>query len=127
MRLLLDAHALIWAVDNPSRLGAQAAKELQNAANELLVSAGTVWEISIKVGLGKLTLSLPFGEWMNRACTDLGAVILPIEIEHAAAQAQLPGRGDPFDRLLAAQSKIESATIMSNDPGLDQYGAQRLW
>jgi len=127
VRLLLDAHALIWAVDDPSKLGAQAATELNDPSNELLVSAGTIWEISIKVGLGKLSLSLPFGEWINKAIADLGAAILPIQIEHADAQTQLPGRGDPFDRLLAAQSKFENVSVVSNDTQLDLYGIARLW
>lgn len=51
MRLLVDAHTVIWAVDDPSRLGAQARTELENSDNELLLSAGTIWEIAIKVGL----------------------------------------------------------------------------
>jgi PIN domain nuclease of toxin-antitoxin system len=125
--LLLDAHALIWAVDDPTRLGARAVTDLNDPANELLVSAGTIWEISIKVGLGKLSLTLPFGEWMNKAIADLRATILPILIDHADAQSQLPGRGDPFDRLLAAQSKIENLSVVSSDTQLDQYGIRRLW
>ena len=126
MRLLLDSHALIWAVDDPSKLGPQAAAALQDPTNDLLVSAGTIWELAIKVGLGKLTLSLPFRQWMSKAITDLGASILPIQIEHADA-VQLPGRGDPFDRLLAAQSQVEDVAIVGNDTALDQYGVQRLW
>lgn len=72
MRLLLDAHSLIWAVDDPSKLGPKVVAIIENPANELLVSAGTIWELAIKVGLGKLKLSLPFGQWMNQAITDLG-------------------------------------------------------
>ena len=127
MRLLVDAHALIWAVEDTSQLGPQAATALQDSANDLLVSAGTIWELSIKVGLGKLSLTMPFADWMNKAIADLGAAILPIKIEHADAQTQLLGRGDPFDRLLAAQSIVENLSIVSNDTGLDQYGVQRLW
>ncbi|MEX2307212.1 MAG: type II toxin-antitoxin system VapC family toxin [Pirellulales bacterium] len=127
MRLLLDAHALIWAVDDPSKLGTKAATELIDPSNELLLSAGTVWESSIKVGLGKLSLSLPFGEWMNKAIADLGATVLPIQIDHADAQTQMPGRGDPFDRLLAAQANVEELSVVSNDTQLDLYGVARLW
>lgn len=127
MKLLLDSHALIWAADNPSKLSLQAAAALKDPANELYVSAATVWELSIKIGLGKLSLSLPFHDWMTKAIADLGATILPIRIEHAAAQTQLPGRGDPFDRLLAAQSKVENFSIISSDTELDQYGVRRVW
>lgn len=122
MRLLLDAHSLIWAVDDPSKLGPKVVAIIENPANELLVSAGTIWELAIKVGLGKLKLSLPFGQWMNQAITDLGASILPISIAHAEAQAQLPGTGDPFDRLLAAQSKVENLTVVSKG-----FRARSVW
>jgi PIN domain nuclease of toxin-antitoxin system len=64
---------------------------------------------------------------MNKAVADLGTTILPITIEHAETQSRLAGRGDPFDRLLAAQCKVENVPIASNDSGLDQYGVQRLW
>lgn len=127
MRLLVDAHALIWAVEDPSKLGPQAATALADRTNEILVSAGTIWELSIKTGLGKLSLALPFAQWMNQAIADLGAAILPITIAHADAQSKLPGRGDPFDRLLAAQSIVENVSIVSSDAGLDQYGVSRLW
>lgn len=127
MKLLLDSHALIWAVDDPSKLGSQAVAALKDPTNQLHVSAATIWELSIKVGLGKLSLSLPFREWINKAIADLGASILPIEIDHADAQTQLRGRGDPFDRLLAAQSKVENLSILSSDTDLDQYGITRLW
>jgi len=65
VRLLLDTHALIWAVDDPAHLGSEARLVLEEESNEVLVSAATVWEIAIKSGLGKLTLSMPYKEWMN--------------------------------------------------------------
>ena len=77
MRLLLDSHAVIWAVDAPSRLGPRAVVELADAENDLLLSAGTIWEIAIKVGLKKLALSLPFREWMAGAIAELGLAFLP--------------------------------------------------
>ena len=107
MKLLLDSHAVLWAADNPSRLGAAAKAELQNPANELHLSAATIWEITIKVGIGKLSLSLPYGAWMNRAMVDLGiSTVLPVTVDYAAIQATLPNHhGDPFDRLLVAQGR----------------------
>lgn len=60
MRHLVDAHSLIWALDDPRKLGPRAIAVLEDPANELLVSVGTIWELSIKVGLGKLSLSLPY-------------------------------------------------------------------
>ena len=128
MKLLLDAHALIWAVDAPEKLGDDATTALQEPANDLLLSAGTVWEISIKVGLGKLTLSLPYRQWMNQAIHDLGATVLPITVEYADVQAGLPAHhGDPFDRLLAAQAQVENVSLVSTDAIFDQYGIRRVW
>jgi PIN domain nuclease of toxin-antitoxin system len=71
LKVLLDAHTLIWAVDDPSKLGRQAVTALQYPANDLLISAGTIWEIAIKVGLGKLSLSMPYRQWMLQTMADL--------------------------------------------------------
>ena len=128
MKLLLDTHTLIWAVDDPSKLGPQAVTALQDPANDLLLSAATIWEIAIKVGLGKLSLSMPYRQWMNQAITDLGMTVLPITVEYADVQVNLPKHhGDPFDRLLVAQSQVENIHLVSADPVFDQYGINRLW
>jgi PIN domain nuclease of toxin-antitoxin system len=110
MRHLIDAHCLIWALDDPSRLGNAAGAALQNPASALLVSAGTVWELSIKTSLGKQKLSLPFRAWVDRAVADLGLTVLAIAVDHAERQARLPfHHRDPFDRLLAAQALVEAS------------------
>lgn len=128
MKILLDSHALIWAVDDPSKLGRQADAALRDSSNEVFVSAGTAWELSIKIGLGKLTLSLPFRQWMARSMTDLGVSLLQITVGHADEQSRLPKHhGDPFDRLLIAQARVEDLTIVSSDAVFDQYGATRIW
>ena len=128
MRLILDSHLLLWAVDDPGRLSPTATALLQDPANELLVSAATIWEMSIKVGLGKLTLSQPYRAWMTQALDDLGATILPITVEYADAQAALPFRHhDPFDRLIIAQTLLEGISVVSDDGLFDAYGVSRLW
>ena len=128
MKLLVDAHALIWAVDEPSRLGTQAMAGLQDPANELLFSAGSVWELAIKTSLGKLSLSLPYRRWMETAISDLGLKLLPIVVEHADVQTRLPHHyRDPFDRLLVAQALAEKVPLISADAVFDQYGVSRVW
>ena len=128
MRLLLDTHALIWAVDDPIELGKQAAVALQDSKNELLISAGTTWELSIKISLSKLTLSLPFLQWMTTAVDDLSTQISPITFEHADKHSSLPyHHRDPFDRLLAAQAQVEELSLVSGDLIFDQYEISRLW
>jgi PIN domain nuclease of toxin-antitoxin system len=128
VKLLLDTHTLIWAVDDPSKLGPQAVTALQDSANDLLLSAATIWEIAIKVGLGKLSLSMPYRQWMTQAITDLGMSVLPITVEYADVQGNLPKHhGDPFDRLLVAQAQVENMALVSADTGFDPYGVNRLW
>ena len=128
MRLLLDSHTLLWAVDDPARLGPKAMSEMQDEGNEVLLSAATIREIAIKVGLGKLSLSKPYQEWMSQAGNDLGVTILPITVVYADVQAMLPNHHrDPFDRLLIAQAQVERIPLVSNDPIFDRYGISRLW
>ncbi len=128
MRLLLDSHTLIWAVDQPAKLSPTAVAALQDPGNDLLLSAGSIWEIAIKSGLKKLALSQPFRPWMEKAMADLRVLVLPITVEYADVQASLPTHhGDPFDRLLVAQSHVEGISIVSADTTLDQYGINRLW
>jgi PIN domain nuclease of toxin-antitoxin system len=128
VKLLLDTHTLIWAVDDPVQLGPQAVTELQDSTNELLLSAGSVWELAIKVGAKKLELSTPFRQWILQAISDLGLTILPISVEYANVQTELPfHHKDPFDRLLIAQSLYEQIPIVSTDPQFDAYGVTRIW
>ncbi len=128
MRLLVDSHALIWALDDPTQLTGPATFALQNPANDLLLSAATIWELAIKTGQGKLSLSLPYCQWMDRAIADLGLDILPITVEYADRQASLPPHHrDPFDRLLIAQALVEGIAIVCNDTAFDAYGVSRVW
>ncbi len=128
MKLLLDTHTFSWAVDQPSLLGPNAKTALEDPANNLMLSAATIWEIAIKVGLNKLTLSLPYRQWMTQAMHDLGVSVLPIMVESADVLIELPKHHrDPFDRLLVAQAMVENVPLVSNDAIFDQYGITRVW
>lgn len=128
MKYLLDAHSLIWAQDSPEQLGAAAIVTLEDRANELLLSAATVWELSIKSGLKKLILSQIFRDWIEAAIVKLDLHILPITVRHADFQAGLPWHHkDPFDRLIAAQALVEAVPIISADMIFDQYQVMRIW
>lgn len=89
MKAILDTHALIWAVDNPEQLGPQARAMIDDSSNEILLSSGSIWEVAIKIGLAKLTLSLPFRRWMSQAVQDLRLTVLPITIECTDVQSGL--------------------------------------
>ena len=128
MRLLLDTHAVLWYVDQEHLLSPTSHAAISDAANDLLVSTGSIWELAIKVSLGKLALSSPYRQWITQAMLDLRASLLPITVEYADVQATLPKHhGDPFDRLLIAQATVEGIPIVSGDSTLDQYGIVRIW
>lgn len=128
MRLLIDTHTLIWAMDDPTKLSGLATTALQDPSNDLLLSAATVWELAIKIGQGKLTLSLPYRQWMDKAIADLELTILSVTVEYAERQASLPTHHkDPFDRLILSQALVEGVSVVCADAIFDNYGVTRLW
>ena len=128
MRLLLDTHALFWSVEDPSKVSATAMAAMQDPTNDRLLSAATIWELAIKVGQGKLGLSMPYGQWMVTAITDLKLIILPVTVEYAERQSMLPPHHkDPFDRLMIAQALVDGTPIVSADVAFDSYGVTRIW
>jgi PIN domain nuclease of toxin-antitoxin system len=128
MRLLLDTHALLWFVWGHANLSATARSLMTDPRNPLLLSAASIWEIAIKVTIGKLTLADPYDVFMNQAIHTTGLTILPIEVPHAAALTALPfHHRDPFDRMLVAQALVEQTPLVSADGAFDVYGVNRLW
>ncbi|HUT95951.1 MAG TPA: type II toxin-antitoxin system VapC family toxin [Thermoguttaceae bacterium] len=128
MRALLDAHAILWFIWGHGNLSAKAQAIMADGSNDLLLSAGTLWEIAIKVGLGKLQIAEPYEVFMDKAILDNDLSVLPISVKHAATLSTLPlHHRDPFDRLLVAQAMVEQIPIVSGDPALDAYPVARLW
>ena len=128
MRILIDTHALIWYVDQDHLLSQQARDAITDPDNDLLLSSGSIWEIAIKAGLKKLTLSMAYRDWIQRAIDDLGLSLLPITVDYADAQTLLPNHHkDPFDRLIVAQARVERVPLVSADTAFDAYGITRLW
>ena len=128
MRLLLDTHAILWFVWAHPNLSPAASRLLADPINSLLVSAGSIWEIAIKVSLGKLTLATPYEEFMHGVIKENGFEILPITVTHAHVLTTLPfHHRDPFDRLMVAQALTEGLPIISADTAFDLYPVERLW
>jgi PIN domain nuclease of toxin-antitoxin system len=128
VRLLLDTHTLLWSADDPSKLSPAADAALKDPANDLLLSAATVWELAIKVGLGKLTLSMPYRKWMETAIADLHLSILPVTVEYAERLSVLPPHhNDPFDRLTVAEALVAGIPVVGTDAAFDAYGVTRIW
>ena len=123
MRLLLDTHVLLWWLADDPRLSEVAAEAIASADNDVLVSAGSVWEIEIKRAKGTLETPDDLLEEIESA----GFRLLPIEAVHAQAAGRLPRHhDDPFDRMLVAQAAAQSATLVTSDAALPPYGIATL-
>ena len=127
MKLLLDTHIFIWWADQPEKLSHAALSALQEEANELLLSVASVWEMQIKIQLGKLKLSLPLKELVKTQQETNQLNLLPVELKHVLALDALPfHHKDPFDRLLMAQSIEEEQTLVSADSQFSAYSVKLL-
>jgi PIN domain nuclease of toxin-antitoxin system len=118
MRLLLDTHVYLWYLADSPKLS-RAARATIASADEIFVSAASIWEATIKAGLGKVKADLPR---LVEGIEASGFSELPVTAAHAAAVAQLqPLHRDPFDRLLVAQAMFEPLRLLTADPVLVQY------
>ncbi len=121
MKLLLDTQLLLWAAGQPERLSSAARKLLNNPRNDLLFSAASVWEITIKNALGRDDFRVE-PRVLRRGLLDNGYTELPITSEHAVNVDNLPPlHKDPFDRLLIAQALTEGITLLTGDAQLARY------
>ncbi len=117
MRLLLDTHAFLWWRSG-ARLAKPARAAVEDAGNDVLVSAAVAWEIVVKRTLGKLR----FDGTVKEAIDDEGFTHLPITAAHVDELAGLPPHHkDPFDRLLVAQARLEGLTIVTRDALITRY------
>jgi PIN domain nuclease of toxin-antitoxin system len=118
VRLLLDTHVFLWWLADDRRLDSAEREAIRDPENDVYLSAASVWEIVIKQALGRLRIPEP----TSVAALRLGLQPLPITFEHAEATAALPHlHNDPFDRLLMAQARAESLTLVSHDPAIRAY------
>lgn len=128
MRILLDTHALIWALTDHPNLSPKARAVLSDKDAEHIVSAASVMEIFTKHRIGKLSeVDNIVRDW-NAIMAPPGYTLLSISPAHArlAGQLDIPHK-DPFDRLLIAQAKIENLPLMSNEAIFDDFGVKRIW
>jgi PIN domain nuclease of toxin-antitoxin system len=121
MKLLLDTQLLLWAAGQPERLPTAARKMIDDARNQLMFSAASLWEVAIKSGLGRGDF-VADARLLRRGLMDNGYDELAIVGEHAVAIASLPPiHRDPFDRMLVAQSAIAGIQLLTADPVVAQY------
>lgn len=124
MKLLLDTHTALWFLADDDRLSPRAQRHLVDGTNRVLLSPVVVWEVAIKSSLGKLEVPEEYLSLLREGA----AQELPVSIEHAAAVERLPWHHrDPFDRMLIAQARVESAVIVSADERLRAYDVDVIW
>jgi PIN domain nuclease of toxin-antitoxin system len=122
--LVLDTHALLWALDDNPRLSATARAAIEDTGNVVLASAASAWEIAIKRALGRLDVP----DDLEDAVAAAGFTRRAITFADARQLAALPPHHrDPFDRMLVAQAMVEGAPIVSSDPQIARYQVQIVW
>lgn len=124
MRVLLDTRIFVWWLASDRKLPKAAEPIILDPANEIHVSAGSVWEITVKSGLGQIQVDPAL---VVAAIAESGFQELPVTSRHAIEVATLPKHHrDPFDRLLVAQSRIEPMHLLTHDRQLAAYGSTVL-
>lgn len=127
-RVLLDTSTFLWFVFDDARLSRPAESIISSADTQKLLSVGSLWEIAIKKQLGKLSLGMPFRNFLDAYVLGSDLEVIPIDIEHLTTYETLPfHHRDPFDRLLIAQAKSLRTAIVTSDSSFAKYEVQTLW
>lgn len=122
MNLLLDTHIFLWFVNDAPELSDSLKDLIENENNLSFLSVASLWEMSIKYNLGKLTLVPSYEEFVEREVRQSNIILLNIRLEHLKMNAGLPFyHKDPFDRIIISQSLAESIPIMTVDSAFSQY------
>ena len=127
-RLLLDTHAVIWSALFPAKLSQSARAAIEDESNRIYFSPVTAMEIATKVRIGKLDMARPLATGFADQMIARHFVELPLSAAHAElAGSFLSANNDPWDRLLAAQARIENLGLVSNDGNMSDLGVRIFW
>ena len=128
MKYLLDTHTFLWWNMDDAQLSPLAKEIIADGGNEIFLSAATAWEIAIKTARGRLELPEDPTRYVSNRMNLHGFQTLPVQIHHAVQVYKLPmHHADPFDRLLIAQSQIESMPLISVDGEIRKYEVEVVW
>ena len=128
MKLILDTHTFLWFIGGNINLSNTAKNAIEDTSNQRFISIATLWEISIKVSIGKLKIGFAFTELVEQEVYGNAIEILEISSEHLDELVKLPfHHKDPFDRLIIALSLVEDATLISKDAAFQSYPIKLLW
>ena len=127
MNLLLDTHALIWFLEGDSQLSQTAKSQISNPDNVCFISQATLWEMAIKLSIGKLEMKNSYQD-LPKLIWENGIEILTIEFEHFEYIINLPFfHKDPFDRIIISQSIVEKMPLISIDSYFKDYPVDLIW
>ena len=127
-RLLLDTHAVIWSALNPTRLSRAARVAIEDPGNSIYFSPVSAMEITTKVRIGKLDFARPLASGFADQMVARGFAELPLSAAHAEmAGSFLGANNDPWDRLLAAQARLEKFGLVTNDAKMSDFGVRIFW
>ena len=128
MNLLVDSHTFIWSYDEQHKLSRKALQAMSDPANNLFLSLVSIWEIQIKIMLGKFKFTDPLADVISEQQKANGFQLLPVSLPHILALENLPPHHkDPFDRLLISQTIVENMTLISGDSLFPLYPVNLLW
>jgi PIN domain nuclease of toxin-antitoxin system len=128
MKLLLDTHVFIWWSGEPGKLSEKALDACENSSNRLILSIVSIWEMQIKMQLGKLKLKHSLKDLVENQQDVNGLQILPVSPNHIFMLDNLPmHHSDPFDRLLISQAIEEKLLLVSKDKKISDYAVKFLW
>jgi len=128
MKVLLDTHAFLWLISGDGRLSETAQKTFLDPGNIMFLSAASLWELCIKMSLGKLSLKSGWLKTIQDEMEVNAIQWLSIEMPHCVELTNLPfHHRDPFDRMLVAQAMVEDMQLLSRDNRLSSYEIKRIW
>jgi len=127
MKLLLDTHAFIWFINGDNQLPKKVIKLIEDSNNQCFLSIASIWEIAIKVSLGRLVLKSEFNH-IQQLIIKNDFEILPIHFDHLISIQKLEFfHRDPFDRLIISQAIAEDFIIISKDKEFSLYPIRVIW
>ena len=128
MKLLFDTHTFIWWFNERKNLSQRIMDLCANRKNTLILSVVSIWEMQIKLQIGKYSLAKPLQAIIDDEQKTNQVEMLPIRLDHVLALDKLPlHHKDPFDRLLVAQAIVEDAVLVSRDPEISKYEEEVIW
>lgn len=128
MKVLIDTHTFLWWNMDDPELSLRAKEVIADGQNEVFLSAASVWEIVIKTARGRLVLPEPPAQYISSRMGLYRFRPLPVQISHAAQVYELPPyHDDPFDRMLIAQSQLESMPLVTKYEDILHYDLETIW